>query len=89
MLFAFADRTDLKQDHRGPSLHCPKRRLALLNDQHCNHFLGPRYTNPWDRQPFRIVNAGQGFSIMGASAVDLFRRPLLDEADFASLRMRH
>jgi len=31
MFFACADRTDLKQDHSGPSLYCPKRRLTFLH----------------------------------------------------------
>ena len=93
MLFAFADRTDLKQDYRGPSLHCPKRRLVFLHHHYCNHFLGPRNANPWDRQPFRVINAGQGFPIIGASAVDLFRRLLVKRIshriDFGADEWRH
>jgi hypothetical protein len=77
MLFAFADRTDLKQDHHGPSLYCPKRGLALLQHRHCNQFPRARQKNPWDRQPFPTINTGQGFPIIGAPTVDLFRRPLV------------
>jgi hypothetical protein len=87
MLFAFADRTDLEQDHPGPALHCPKRWLAFLRRQHCNHFPGARYTNPWDRQPFLTVNAGQGFPIItapAAAAPMLSHAPLDYRADFSS-----
>jgi len=31
MLFAFADRANLKQDQSGPSFCCPKRRLTFLH----------------------------------------------------------
>jgi hypothetical protein len=87
MLFAFADRTDLKEDHPGPSLYGPKRRLAFLHHQHCNHFPRARYTNPWDRQPFLTINAGQRFPIItapAAAAPMLSHAPLDYRADFSS-----
>jgi hypothetical protein len=56
-------------------------------------FPGSRKANRWDRQPFRIINAGQGFAIVGAWAVDLFRRLLVKlishRIDFGSDEWRH